>query len=86
MTEKLQIQDVLECVILAGAAVLLIWLLTGCAKLHVKSPILSPHEAACRLEGYCGPNSGEVMIGSTVCYTQDVTTPQPLDNRDLRCR
>ena len=56
-------------------------LLTGCAH----NPVMSPHEAACKLENYCGPNAGEVMIGGTVCYTQDVTTSQPLDNRDLRC-
>lgn len=59
-------------------------ILTGCA--HPHWHVLStPQELACKGYGYCSPTAGMVVIGSTQCFTDDVTTADPINNADLRC-
>ena len=66
----------------------LLLLLSGCVAVHRHfSPIFpDAHYVACHSYGYCGPNSGSYMVGSTVCYTNDLSTTQPIDNKDSICR
>lgn len=62
-------------------------LLTACAiKRHVLPIFPDGHEIACSSYGYCSPNSGSYMMGSSVCYTDDVGTEQPVFNKDSKCR
>lgn len=62
-------------------------LLTGCAlRKHLTPVFPNGHEIACSSYGYCGPNSGAYMMGSEVCYTDDLTTAQPIFNQDSKCR
>lgn len=62
-------------------------LLAGCGlKRHLTPIFPDGHEIACSSYGYCGLNSGAYMRGSEVCYTNDLTTAQPIYNQDSQCR
>lgn len=62
-------------------------LLTACGmKRHLTPVFPNGHEIACSSYGYCGPNSGAYMMGSEICYTDDLTTAQPIYNKDSQCR
>jgi len=41
---------------------------------------------ACHSYGYCGPNAGAYMMGSSVCFTNDLSTERPIFNKDSQCR
>ena len=71
--------------VIAVIIVIIPW--SGCASWHRHfSPVVpSKQYIACKRYHYCSVNAGAVIVGSTVCYTDNIFTTNPIDNKDLKC-
>lgn len=54
----------------------LLALLPGCAVHRHFSPVFPDSKwTACNSYGFCGPDAGAYMVGSSVCYAEDLKKP-----------
>lgn len=74
-------------------------LLSGCVRMdRASKPFwrVTPAEQACISEKYCGPDAGEIIYGSTICYTNHLSEDYQYQDSakkwhwhtpgDLKCR